>query len=67
MLAMEFLLRGGIQFKDPGVFVSFEGTPRDLAQNFASLGYDLNGMIARMNIQMLPMNGEEALREIRKK
>jgi len=47
VLAMEFLLRGAIQYKEPGVFVSFEESPRDLTQNFASLGYDLNAMIAR--------------------
>lgn len=52
VLAMEFLLRGAIQFKEPGVFVSFEETPKDLAQNFASLGYDLNDMIARKLIAM---------------
>jgi circadian clock protein KaiC len=47
VLAMEFLLRGAIQYKEPGVFVSFEETSKDLAQNFASLGYDLNNLIAR--------------------
>ena len=46
VLAMEFLLRGVIQYKEPGVFVSFEETPKDLSENFASLGYDLNAMIA---------------------
>jgi circadian clock protein KaiC len=52
VLAMEFLLRGAIQYKEPGVFVSFEETPKDLAQNFSSLGYDLNDMIARKLIAM---------------
>jgi len=52
LLAMEFLLRGAIQYKEPGVFVSFEETPKDLAQNFSSLGYDLNDMIARKFITM---------------
>ncbi|HET6461051.1 MAG TPA: circadian clock protein KaiC [Syntrophales bacterium] len=52
VLAMEFLLRGAIQFKEPGVFVSFEETPKDLTQNFASLGYDLNDLIARKLIAM---------------
>jgi circadian clock protein KaiC len=52
VLAMEFLLRGAIQYKEPGVFVSFEETPKDLAENFASLGYDLDDMIARKLIAM---------------
>src|SRR5712675_2134650 len=39
MLATEFLVRGAMQFKEPGVFVSFEETANDLAQNVASLGF----------------------------
>ena len=49
---MEFLLRGASQYKEPGVFISFEESPKDLAQNFASMGYDLNDMIARKLIAM---------------
>lgn len=41
MLAMEFIVRGATQFGEPGVFVAFEETPRDLAKNFASRGWDL--------------------------
>ena len=52
VLGMEFLLRGASQYKEPGVFVSFEESPKDLAQNFASMGYDLNDMIARKLIAM---------------
>jgi circadian clock protein KaiC len=47
VLAMEFLLRGAIHYKEPGVLVSFEETAVDQAQNFASLGYALNDMIGR--------------------
>ena len=42
LLAMEFLIRGATQFNEPGVFVSFEEKSEELAQNFASLGFDLN-------------------------
>ncbi len=52
VLGMEFLLRGASQYEEPGVFVSFEESPKDLAQNFASMGYDLNDMIARKLIAM---------------
>ena len=52
ILAMEFLLRGAIQFQEPGVFISFEEPPKDLASNFASMGYDLNDLIARKLIAM---------------
>ena len=41
LLAMEFLVRGTTDYGDPGVFVSFEEAPKELRQNFASLGFDL--------------------------
>lgn len=41
MLAMEFIVRGATQYDEPGVFVAFEETPKDLGQNFASRGWDL--------------------------
>ena len=47
LLAMEFLVRGATQFDEPGVFMAFEETAEDLAQNVASLGFDLNDLIAR--------------------
>lgn len=39
LLGMEFLVRGARQFKEPGVFVAFEETARDITQNVASLGF----------------------------
>ena len=41
MLAMEFLVRGILEYGEPGVFVAFEETPEDLAKNVASLGFNL--------------------------
>jgi len=46
MLAMEFLVRGILQFGEPGVFIAFEETPEDLAKNVASLGFDLKELEA---------------------
>jgi circadian clock protein KaiC len=46
LFGMEFLIRGIQQYGENGVFVSFEERPRDLAENVASLGYNLPGMIA---------------------
>ena len=46
LLAMEFLVRGAMQFGEPGVFVSFEEREDDLARNFASLGFNLNSLSA---------------------
>jgi circadian clock protein KaiC len=41
LLAMEFLVRGATQFGEPGVFLAFEETAEELAQNVRSLGFDL--------------------------
>src|SRR5262245_44339140 len=42
LLAMEFLVRGATQFGEPGVFMAFEETEDELAQNVHSLGFDLD-------------------------
>jgi circadian clock protein KaiC len=41
LLAMEFLVRGATQFGEPGVFLAFEETAEELAQNVRSLDFDL--------------------------
>ena len=50
LLAMEFLVRGATQFNEPGVFMAFEETAKDLTQNVASLGFDLKDLVARKQI-----------------
>src|SRR5688572_33456071 len=44
LFAMEFLVNGAIQYDEPGVFVAFEESAEELAQNVASLGFDLNNL-----------------------
>lgn len=46
LLAMEFLVHGATQYGEPGVFVAFEETVEDLIKNTASLGFDLDGLVA---------------------
>ena len=46
LFAMEFLVRGATLFDEPGVFMSFEESSEELATNVASLGFDLNQLIA---------------------
>ncbi|MGE5743802.1 MAG: ATPase domain-containing protein, partial [Gemmatimonadota bacterium] len=41
LLAMEFLVRGALEYGEPGVFLSFEETVDDLVANARSLGFDL--------------------------
>lgn len=47
LLALEFLVRGARDFGEPGVFMAFEETAEDLAANAASIGFDLDAMVAR--------------------
>jgi circadian clock protein KaiC len=45
LFGMEFLVRGATQFNEPGVFVSFEETEKDLVKNVKSLGFDLQDLM----------------------
>ncbi|HYM09564.1 MAG TPA: circadian clock protein KaiC [Bryobacterales bacterium] len=46
LFGLEFLVRGATQYNEPGVFVSFEESIPDLTQNAASLGFDLDRLVA---------------------
>jgi circadian clock protein KaiC len=50
LLAMEFLVRGAVEHGDPGVFVSFEESEAELAANVASLGFDLERLVAKKKL-----------------
>ncbi len=50
LLAAEFLVRGAVQFGEPGVFMAFEETEKELTANVASLGFDLAGLVRRKKI-----------------
>src|ERR1700721_1116580 len=50
LLGMTFLVNGATQFDEPGIFVSFEETPTDLADNVASLGFDVPALIAEKKL-----------------
>ncbi|MBP2689965.1 MAG: circadian clock kinase KaiC [Deltaproteobacteria bacterium] len=50
LFAMEFLVRGALEHGEPGVFMAFEESARDLAQNVASLGFDLADLAARKKL-----------------
>jgi circadian clock protein KaiC len=45
LLGMEFLVRGATEFGEPGVCLSFEETADELADNVASLGFNLATLI----------------------
>jgi circadian clock protein KaiC len=52
LLAMEFLVRGAMEYDEPGVYLSFEEKSEELAKNFASLGFDLNDLEARKKLSL---------------
>jgi circadian clock protein KaiC len=65
LLAMEFLVRGIVQFDEPGVFIAFEESAADLVANVASLGFDLaqleaDGRLVIDHIQVAGPEMEEA-------
>jgi len=50
LLAAEFLMRGAVQFDEPGGLMAFEETEAELKANVASLGFDLAGLVRRKKI-----------------
>jgi circadian clock protein KaiC len=60
LLAMEFLVRGATQYNEPGVFMSFEETEKELTANVASLGFDLDILIERKKIWLEHIHVERA-------
>ncbi len=47
LFGVEFLVRGALKYGEPGVLMVFEETEEEIAQNVASLGFDLRDLIAR--------------------
>ena len=50
LLGIDFLINGAIQFKEPGVFMSFEETEDELYTDVASLNLDLQGLVLQNKI-----------------
>jgi circadian clock protein KaiC len=50
LFAMEFLVRGATRYDEPGLFVAFEETGEELAQNVRSLGFDLEALKAQKKV-----------------
>ena len=52
LLGIEFLVRGATLYDEPGVFIAFEEKAEELAQNVASLGFDLNELIEQKKLAL---------------
>ena len=46
LLALTFLVNGALQFDEPGVLLTFEENAEEMANDVASLGFDLHELIA---------------------
>src|SRR5450631_1529517 len=44
IFALQFLMYGALQCKEPGIFVAFEETPQRIVANFEGFGWDLGSM-----------------------
>jgi len=60
---MEFLVRGAREFDEAGLFVSFEESPARLIENFRSLGFGIEDLIAKkkLKISHVDLSGEEII------
>jgi circadian clock protein KaiC len=52
VLGTQFLIKGITDYNEPGVFMSFEESAKDLAQNARSLGFDLEKSIAQKKLKI---------------
>jgi circadian clock protein KaiC len=50
LLSLEFLIRGILQYNEPGVFIAFEETAEELTKSVASLGFDLDDLVKRKQL-----------------
>ena len=52
LFSIEFIVHGALEFNEPGVYIAFEEKSEELAVNVASLGFDLNKLIAQKKIRL---------------
>lgn len=52
LMSVEFIVKGAIEFDEPGVFMAFEEKSDELAANSTSLGFDLEELVAQKKIRI---------------
>src|SRR5436853_5764804 len=50
LMATEFLVRGAIEYGEPGVLMTFEESVADIRKNVSSLGFNIADMVARKQL-----------------
>jgi circadian clock protein KaiC len=51
-MGLQFLVKGITEYNEPGVFMSFEESAKDLTQNVRSLGYNLDTLIKQNKLKI---------------
>jgi circadian clock protein KaiC len=64
LLAIQFLYHGIKHFDYPGLFVTFEESPRDIIQNAYSFGWDLQNLIERGKLFILDASPDPEGQEV---
>jgi len=61
LMSIEFIVRGAVEFNEPGVFMAFEEKAPELAMNVSSLGFDLEKLQAdkKLRIDYVHINRTE--------
>ena len=52
LMSLEFIVRGALEYNEPGVFMAFEEKAEELAMNVGSLGFDLNQLQADKKLKV---------------
>ena len=52
LFGIQFLVKGIVDYDEPGVFMSFEESASDLSKNVRSLGFDLEGLKASNKLRV---------------
>src|SRR5450432_696231 len=50
LLGLDFLINGAVEYKERGIFMSFEETEEELYKDVASLNLDLRGLVSQKKI-----------------
>lgn len=52
LMSVEYIVRGALEYNEPGVIMAFEEKAHELALNVASLGFDLDQLVADKKIRI---------------
>ena len=52
LFSLEFIVRGIIEYNEPGVFIAFEEKAEELNANVTSLGFDLNKLVKQNKLRI---------------